>query len=141
MMEDPKLVEIIPFEGPRDLATVTARPPALFLSEPKAAERFWEFFTANIRNRNTRRAAGRAVPTFQHSTSPRCRRWCTFIGASWFEVHHPKSIRLTNPRLPLPSVRPPPWTRREASITVPARSAAIRPVRASFPKGASERDH
>ena len=55
-MEQPKSVEIIPFEGPRDLATVTARPPALFLSEPKASERFWEFFTANIRNRNSRRA-------------------------------------------------------------------------------------
>jgi hypothetical protein len=28
--------------------TVTARPQALFLSEPRASERFWEFFTANI---------------------------------------------------------------------------------------------
>jgi integrase len=53
-MEHPKSVEIIAFQGPRDLASVTARPPALFLSEPKASERFWEFFTANIRNRNTR---------------------------------------------------------------------------------------
>jgi hypothetical protein len=54
--EHPKSVEIIPFEGPRDLATVTAKPPALFLAEPKASERFWAFFTAKIRNRNTRRA-------------------------------------------------------------------------------------
>jgi hypothetical protein len=38
-MEHPKVVEIIPFEGPQDLASVTARPPALFLSEPKASER------------------------------------------------------------------------------------------------------
>jgi hypothetical protein len=36
-MEYPKSVEIIPFEGPRDLAT--ARPPALFLAEPKAGLR------------------------------------------------------------------------------------------------------
>jgi hypothetical protein len=27
-MEYPKSVEIIPFEGPQDLASVTARPPA-----------------------------------------------------------------------------------------------------------------
>jgi hypothetical protein len=55
-MEQPKSVEIITFEALRDLAIVTARPPALFLSKPKASERFWEFFTANIRNRNSRRA-------------------------------------------------------------------------------------
>ena len=63
-MEDPKTARIIPFEGPRDLATVTARPPALFLPEPKASERFWEFFTANIRNRNTRRAYYKAACRF-----------------------------------------------------------------------------
>jgi hypothetical protein len=48
--------EIIPFEGPRELAGVAARLPALFLPEPKASTRFGEFFTANIRNKNTRRA-------------------------------------------------------------------------------------
>ena len=53
---EPKSLEIIPFEGPRDLGTITVRPPAWFLAEPKAWERFWEFFTANIRNRTTRRA-------------------------------------------------------------------------------------
>jgi hypothetical protein len=30
--------------------------PALFVPHAKAAERFFEFFTVNIRNRNTRRA-------------------------------------------------------------------------------------
>jgi hypothetical protein len=48
--------ELIPFAGPRELAGVAARVPELFLPEPKAAGRFWEFFTANIRNKNTRRA-------------------------------------------------------------------------------------
>ena len=43
------------------------RPPALFLSEPKASERFWEFFTANIRNRNTRRAYHKAACRFSDS--------------------------------------------------------------------------
>ena len=47
--------ELIPFEGPRDLASVAAKPPAVFLADPEASKRFWEFFTANIRNRNTRR--------------------------------------------------------------------------------------
>jgi hypothetical protein len=56
MMEYLKTARIIPFEGPRELATVTAKLPVLFLPEPKASERFWEFFTANIRNKNTRRA-------------------------------------------------------------------------------------
>jgi integrase/recombinase XerD len=64
MMEHPQSVEIIPFEGPRDLATVTARPPTLFLLEPKASERFWEFFTANIRNKNTRRPYYKAAARF-----------------------------------------------------------------------------
>ena len=30
--------------------------PVLFLRDPKASTRFWEFFTATIRNKNTRRA-------------------------------------------------------------------------------------
>lgn len=30
--------------------------PTLFLQSPEASKRFWEFFTANIRNRNTRKA-------------------------------------------------------------------------------------
>ena len=42
MKEHPNSVELFPFEGPRDLEIVTARPPTLFLSEPKASERFRE---------------------------------------------------------------------------------------------------
>ena len=30
--------------------------PVLFADTPKTEQRFWEFFTANIRNPNTRRA-------------------------------------------------------------------------------------
>jgi integrase/recombinase XerD len=41
-----------------------ARPPALFLPHAKAAERFFDFFTANIRNKNTRRAYYKAVCRF-----------------------------------------------------------------------------
>jgi hypothetical protein len=55
---------IIPFQGPRELATIAARLPILFLLEPKILHRFWEFFTANIRNRNTRRAYNKAAWRF-----------------------------------------------------------------------------
>jgi hypothetical protein len=43
-------------EGPLGLAPPGTMPPALFLKEARAAERFFDFFTANIRNRHTRRA-------------------------------------------------------------------------------------
>ncbi|HEY6292254.1 MAG TPA: hypothetical protein VI455_11955 [Terriglobia bacterium] len=43
--------EIIPFKEPRSLAGLAAKPPTVFLPDGKAAERFFEFFTANIRNR------------------------------------------------------------------------------------------
>ena len=53
---------------PRSLVAIAARPPALFLPAPEAAERFFEFFTANIRNKNTRRAYYKAACRFSH--------WC-----------------------------------------------------------------
>jgi len=49
---------------PRRLATLSASTPALFLPDARAAERFAEFFTANIRNKNTRRAYYKAVCRF-----------------------------------------------------------------------------
>ena len=39
-----------------DLAAGNGSPPALFLREARAAEWFFDFFTANIRNKHTRRA-------------------------------------------------------------------------------------
>ena len=42
--------------------------PAIFLRSESAGRRFWEFFTANIRNRNTRRAYFVAVSQFS--------KWC-----------------------------------------------------------------
>ncbi|MGH9511372.1 MAG: tyrosine-type recombinase/integrase [Terriglobales bacterium] len=38
--------------------------PGLFLADPKSSERFWEFFAANIPNKNTRRAYYKAVCRF-----------------------------------------------------------------------------
>jgi site-specific recombinase XerD len=45
--------------------------PALFASTPGAARRYLEFFTANIRNPNTRRAYARAAADFA--------AWCTDV--------------------------------------------------------------
>ena len=59
---------------PRGLAAIAARPPALFLPHAKAAERFFEFFTANIRNKNTRRAYYKAAGRFSE--------WCEGRGLS-----------------------------------------------------------
>ena len=56
--------EIIPYMEPRALAGLSVKPPALFLPDEKAAERFFGFFTANIRNKNTRRAYYKAACRF-----------------------------------------------------------------------------
>lgn len=48
-------VIVVPKE-PRALAGLSVKPPAVFLPDEKAADRFFGFFTANIRNKNTRRA-------------------------------------------------------------------------------------
>jgi site-specific recombinase XerD len=60
--------ELIPLTVPRSLTAITGIPPALFLPHAKAAERFFEFFTANIRNKNTRRAYYTAACRFSE--------WC-----------------------------------------------------------------
>jgi hypothetical protein len=59
---------LVVFEGPADLAVLNAQLPALFLADAKSSERFWEFFAANIRNRNTRRAyAGERIEHAERS--------------------------------------------------------------------------
>lgn len=60
--------EVVPLNIPRGLAAVTDTPPVLFLPHAKAAERFSDFFTANIRNKNTRRAYYQVVCRFS--------QWC-----------------------------------------------------------------
>ena len=56
--------KIIPYKEPRSLAGLAAKLPALFVPEEKTAERFFGFFTANIRNKNTRRAYYKAACRF-----------------------------------------------------------------------------
>lgn len=53
MTEGTALVEI---GIPHELAAGDSSPPTLFIKEARAAERFWDFFTANIRNKHTRHA-------------------------------------------------------------------------------------
>jgi site-specific recombinase XerD len=56
--------EVTIFKEPRTLAGLAAKLPAIFLPNEKAAERFFGFFTANIRNKNTRRAYYKAACRF-----------------------------------------------------------------------------
>lgn len=52
------------FNAPVELATLNPKLPAVFLKDARSSERFWEFFAANIRNRNTRRAYYKAACRF-----------------------------------------------------------------------------
>ncbi len=63
-------MQIVPAGEPEGLAGI-ATPPALFLKEARAAERFWDFFTANIRNPHTRRAYYNAVCKFSEFCAER----------------------------------------------------------------------
>ena len=57
------LAQFIPATISRDLA-ILAHLPLLFTPTPESAERFFEFFTVQIRNQNTRRAYYQAVCRF-----------------------------------------------------------------------------
>lgn len=85
MTESTVLIEI---GIPQDLTTMASKPPALFLKEARAADRFLDFFTANIRNKHTRRAyynaackfsefcAERGVFDFRERETGACRGLC-----------------------------------------------------------------
>jgi integrase/recombinase XerD len=61
--------ELVPAASPRRLAAPAVTPlPSLFERVQDNGKRFWEFFTVNIRNRNTRRAYFVAVSQFS--------KWC-----------------------------------------------------------------
>ncbi len=52
--------------------------PAVFVASPSASRRFWEFFTANIRNPNTRRAYLRVAHAFS--------AWCEVHGLALAQI-------------------------------------------------------
>ena len=58
---------LVPASG-RQLAGTSGNLPGIFLRSEQSSKRFWEFFTVNIRNRNTRRAYFVAVSRFSN--------WC-----------------------------------------------------------------
>ena len=79
----------------------TRKLPALFTPTPKAAKRFVEFFTANIRNPNTRKAYTWAVAEFA--------TWCERHGLLSLQaiepVHIATYIEMLQRRLAAPSVK------------------------------------
>src|SRR3954451_3027233 len=58
------VMEIITLTQPVEFAGRAPRLPTLFVPNEKAGERFFGFFTENIRNPNTRRAYYKAVCRF-----------------------------------------------------------------------------
>ena len=76
MTDSTALVEI---SIPHELAESSAGAPALFIKEARAAERFWDFFTANIRNKHTRRAYYNAVCGFSDFCAERGVRDLTLV--------------------------------------------------------------
>lgn len=55
------LPAVVPLHTPHDVVTDDSNIPAMFIKEVKATERFWDIFTANIRNRHTRRPYYNAI--------------------------------------------------------------------------------
>ena len=86
---------------PRRLATLSAKSPVLFVPNAKAAERFFEFFTVNIRNKNTRRAYYKAVCRF----SEWCEGWGLADLARVKPVHVAAYIESLGSNLAKPSVK------------------------------------
>jgi len=57
---------------PRGLAALSEKTPELFLPNAKEAERFFDFFTSNIANKNKLRAYYKAVCRFAEWCEDRC---------------------------------------------------------------------
>jgi hypothetical protein len=56
--------EVIEFKEPRSFISLVTKLPPVFLQNENGHERFFGFFTANIRNKNTRRAYYKAACGF-----------------------------------------------------------------------------
>lgn len=76
---------LVPIILPGDLvATATNGGPAVFLPDRKATERFFDFFTSNIQNRNTRRAYYQAACRFS--------AWCQSHGLAELGLVKPRHV-------------------------------------------------
>lgn len=63
--------EIVPFIEPHGLKGISVKAPTLFIKEARASERFFDFFTANIRNKHTRRTYYNAACKFSEFCTQR----------------------------------------------------------------------
>jgi hypothetical protein len=75
---------IIAFKEPRALAGLAVKPPAVFLPNEKAGERFFGFFTVHIRNKNTGRAYYKAACRFSD--------WCDEKGVLELASAKPRHV-------------------------------------------------
>ena len=75
-----------------------AQPPALFTATAPARKRFVEFFTANIRNPNTRKAYARAIADFA--------AWCSQTGLQELGAIEPVHVAPTSSSCRKSSHRP-----------------------------------
>jgi site-specific recombinase XerD len=95
------MVELVPARATAIAAATLAQVPQLFAPNPKAAKRFLEYFAANIRNSNTRRAYVRAILTFSS--------WCEAQNLTEIvdiePVHVAAFIEQLGTRLAKPSVK------------------------------------
>lgn len=71
-------------EEPPSLAHVAAKPPVIFLPNEKAGSRFYDFFTGNLRNKNTRRAYYKAAARFSE--------WCE--GRGLHDLAHVRPLHI-----------------------------------------------
>ena len=70
-MTEGRGTQLVKISIPNNLASGDGSPPTLFLSQARAAERFFDFFAANIRNKNTRRAYYNAACRFSEFCAER----------------------------------------------------------------------
>jgi len=102
LLEEPVPPQVgAPPTGSAKVVSALVSVPALFTATPAAANRTLEFFTANIRNPNTRRAYARAVGAFA--------AWCDVHGlqdlAGLRPIHVAAYVEQLQGRLSAPSVK------------------------------------
>jgi integrase/recombinase XerD len=90
-------IEVVAYKEPRELAGLSAKPPAVFLRTEKSRDRFRDFFTAKIRNKNTRRAYYKAAARFSE--------WCENVGVGELADVKPPHVSAYIEWLGLPAPR------------------------------------
>ena len=84
---------------PGNLAAIAGELPVLFLPDARAVERFFDFFTANIRNKNTRRVYYKAAERFSE--------WCKDRGLDELAQVKPMHVAAYSEWLAMPEPKGP----------------------------------